>query len=241
MEDPTGESLEDRARRCVEDNPNRKIQAIKQLRSMTPGLGLKEAKDAVDRVTNNSRATGAAATPLPGGGSVSFGYAHYVGGHSRLGRGRQGNFHVTATELGIGMTRPKVAVISLVNVASVEITGGEVAKRKVGATVAFGVLGGLAAKGTKNQTAVVVHTKDGETAYYTIDKQAPINVRAKLTPMLKSAGVPFSDEAKSAPVVAPPAPDLAQQLRDLAALRDDGILTADEFATQKARLLDGAP
>lgn len=37
---------------------------------------------------------------------------------------------------------------------------------------------------------------------------------------------------------APPAPDLGDQLRKLASLRDDGILTEDEFAAQKAKLLD---
>ena len=39
----------------------------------------------------------------------------------------------------------------------------------------------------------------------------------------------------------PPSPpvDVAEQLRKLAALRDEGILTDEEFATQKARLLAG--
>ncbi len=32
-------------------------------------------------------------------------------------------------------------------------------------------------------------------------------------------------------------PDLADQLTKLAALRDSGVLTPEEFATQKARLL----
>ncbi len=35
----------------------------------------------------------------------------------------------------------------------------------------------------------------------------------------------------------PPQPDLADQLRKLAGLRDDGILTDDEFEAQKAKLL----
>lgn len=35
----------------------------------------------------------------------------------------------------------------------------------------------------------------------------------------------------------PPGPSLASQLRELAELRDQGILTSDEFETQKARLL----
>jgi Protein of unknown function (DUF4236)/Short C-terminal domain len=45
--------------------------------------------------------------------------------------------------------------------------------------------------------------------------------------------------AKRAPVTprATAAPDLADQLRKLAGLRDDGILTEAEFAAQKAKLL----
>jgi hypothetical protein len=35
----------------------------------------------------------------------------------------------------------------------------------------------------------------------------------------------------------PPAPDPIEQLTKLAALKDQGILTEAEFATQKARLL----
>jgi len=34
-----------------------------------------------------------------------------------------------------------------------------------------------------------------------------------------------------------PEPDLARQLRDLAKLRDEGILTDEEFSAQKAKLL----
>ena len=35
-----------------------------------------------------------------------------------------------------------------------------------------------------------------------------------------------------------PAPDLVTQLKDLAAMRDEGTITDDEFATLKAKLLD---
>ena len=38
---------------------------------------------------------------------------------------------------------------------------------------------------------------------------------------------------------APPQPDLIQQLKDLAALRDQGVLTDEELAAQKARVLGG--
>jgi hypothetical protein len=43
----------------------------------------------------------------------------------------------------------------------------------------------------------------------------------------------------AAPAPAPPAPDLIQQLKDLADLKTQGILTEQEFAAQKARILGG--
>ena len=45
-----------------------------------------------------------------------------------------------------------------------------------------------------------------------------------------------------APAAAPPAEpqqDMVSQLRELAQLRDDGILTEEEFAAQKAKILGG--
>jgi Short C-terminal domain len=42
----------------------------------------------------------------------------------------------------------------------------------------------------------------------------------------------------AAPPQAAPAPDPIQQLKDLAELRDQGVLTDEEFAAQKARILN---
>ena len=54
----------------------------------------------------------------------------------------------------------------------------------------------------------------------------------------------YDNYASSAPAPPPPPPaapqaDLAAQLRQLAELRDQGILTEEEFAAQKAKLLAG--
>jgi Short C-terminal domain len=48
-------------------------------------------------------------------------------------------------------------------------------------------------------------------------------------------------QAYDAPAPAPAAPavDPIQQLKDLAALKEQGILTDDEFAVQKAKILGG--
>jgi len=50
-----------------------------------------------------------------------------------------------------------------------------------------------------------------------------------------SAPPPPPPPAPAAP--APPAPDPIQRLKELAGLRDQGILTEEEFAAQKAKLL----
>ena len=53
---------------------------------------------------------------------------------------------------------------------------------------------------------------------------------------------PNIDLAQQHPTIAVPHaqnPDLADQIRRMAALRDEGLLTEDEFLTQKAKLLNG--
>ena len=50
-------------------------------------------------------------------------------------------------------------------------------------------------------------------------------------------GEPEPTYAASAPEVAAPVADPIQQLKELGALRDQGILTEEEFAAQKARVL----
>jgi hypothetical protein len=49
----------------------------------------------------------------------------------------------------------------------------------------------------------------------------------------------YEQQPQYAPPPAPaaPAPDLIQQLKELAELKDQGILTDEEFAAQKARIL----
>ena len=48
---------------------------------------------------------------------------------------------------------------------------------------------------------------------------------------------PAYAEPAPAPAAAAPAADPIQQLKDLAALKDQGILTEEEFAAQKAKIL----
>ena len=49
--------------------------------------------------------------------------------------------------------------------------------------------------------------------------------------------VVYADAPAPAPAAGGMSPDAIQQLKDLAALKDQGILTEDEFAAQKAKIL----
>jgi hypothetical protein len=89
---------------------------------------------------------------------------------------------------------------------------------------------------------------DVEGPYAVLDLLAPLisEARTKKTierqsqyvhvnPGMAAYGAP----AAVPPPAAEPQPDLADQLRKLAALRDEGILSEEEFGAQKARLLGG--
>jgi hypothetical protein len=51
------------------------------------------------------------------------------------------------------------------------------------------------------------------------------------------AGGYEQEPAPAAPAAAAPAPDMMDQLKQLGSLRDQGVLTQEEFDAQKARIL----
>src|SRR5262249_3806335 len=76
-------------------------------------------------------------------------------------------------------------------VASVEVSERETAKSKVGATVMCGVVGALGSQSRKVQTIIAVHARAGQTAYFvTGDLMEPLEVRARLSTVMRAAGVP---------------------------------------------------
>lgn len=91
--------------------------------------------------------------------------------------------------------------------------------------IQFGVRGGSESRG-----GVMDAVKDENTVLFTKKAQADFErLRSIVESRMSSAG---------APVAAAPA-SLADELSKLAALRDQGILSDDEFTTMKARLLSG--
>jgi len=126
-------------------------------------------------------------------------------------------------------------------VSGVTIDGGEIAKNKIGAVLAFGVLGGPAAKGTADRAFLSLRRHDGATGYFQFENISPQALRAKVAPVLFQMGIPFLDDplgGGSDKTDQPVSPlSIADELAKLAQLRDAGVLTEEEFAEQKAKLL----
>lgn len=166
-----------------------------------------------------------------------FANAKYLGGTSKFTEGWRGFLFFTIEAIGLGktpFTGPQETVIPRKYIVSVEVTGRQVAKSRVGPVMVFGLLG-LAASGSRERTTIVVRTTTDEAVYYTIDGMSPERVRAEIAPVLKLANIPFHEELPAPPSQAM---DVADQIRKLATLRDEGILTDEEFAAQKGKLLN---
>src|SRR4051794_6609294 len=98
-----------------------------------------------------------------------------------------------------------------------------------------GLLGGIARTAVVAGTATAVSnrvsrrqaTKWAEQGQPVYGRPVPVPAQAVAPPQ----------QAYAPPPPLPPPPDPIQQLKDLAALKDQGILTEDEFAAQKAKVL----
>src|SRR5579862_6823099 len=104
--------------------------------------------------------------------SVTFS-AVYLGGLPRAPQ--RDSYRRTLAFRAAGMSYessyyPSEKVCCWDEVQNIDIEGGEVAKSKVGATLAFGIWGGLAAKGAKDRTYVLLKLKDGSEGIWEIDK-----------------------------------------------------------------------
>jgi hypothetical protein len=170
---------------------------------------------------------------------VSLGTAGYLGGYPAFGAACKGQLAFTPSAVFFaGMT------LDMALVESLELGGGQVAKSRLGAAVLFGVLGALADSDAKDRAEIVVHLKAGDAAFFFLEDMSPFEIRAKLMPLVREAGVPFKDEVDQKPNERDGAtqPDsaggLADELTKLARLQESGFLTAEEVAAAKAKLLD---
>jgi hypothetical protein len=105
-----------------------------------------------------------------------------------------------------------------------------------GALLDYGLIGAFTAAKSGDR-ATLLHTKSGDTVFFTIEGLSEPELLGMISPWLRSAGIPVASRLDSpAPATAPTS--VADELKKLADLRDAGALTDDEFCSAKAKLLD---
>jgi hypothetical protein len=118
-------------------------------------------------------------------------------------------------------------------VTGMEIEGPEQASKRIsGARVAMIGIFALAAKKKVKSAVITVVTKDGDEAVFQTHDWLALDLHAKLTPVLGQL-----HKHQPAEPTAAAAPSDADQIRKLAELRDQGILTEAEFQAKKTELL----
>ena len=167
--------------------------------------------------------------------TVKFSNTQYLGGLPDTKPTFAGSaLFVTDEGIGVGIASPKKGVVQWVEMSGISFDTGSAKKSRAGAALAVGVFA-LAAKSTQDEAHITVTLKDGNAALYrVVGKTAPI-VRGKIQPFLAAHGVPCLDDA--AATVAPSAVSVADEISKLAALRDSGAITDEEFTAYKANLL----
>lgn len=214
------------------------VKAGSYVRYFVPSRGSTVDREAIDRLIERVELISSEA--LWSEQVLRIPNALYLGGLPGDQKPSDARSDLILNSLGI-WAAPVRGICEWRNCIGVTVDGGEVAKRKVGATLAFGALGALAAKGSKERTYVTVKNADGSSAYFEIDKATPTIVRAKIAPLLHRLQIRFLDDLGSTSVAAPsPGPQvgsMARELRELGKLRDEGLLTPEEFDEQKARVL----
>jgi hypothetical protein len=110
-------------------------------------------------------------------------------------------------------------------------------QRSLARTVEFGVLGGVAGKTVKS-AYLTVSTAIGEAIFHTAKMTAP-ELRAKYAAVLPAAEHLIAQQStRPGPTPATPvAASVADELGKLAQLKAAGVLTEEEFAAEKAKLL----
>jgi hypothetical protein len=141
---------------------------------------------------------------------------------------------VVAMNAGLALERPdeRHSFIPWQSVDAVAVEGVDQVRNRpsVGAVVAFGVLG-LAARRKESEAYLVIETADGAWALE-LPNMVPAKVRADLSPVLRSLSTGTGHSALGVDQ-----DDVVETIRRLGGLRDEGLLSEDEFNAKKVDLL----
>jgi hypothetical protein len=181
--------------------------------------------------------------------SCEFDHATFMGGLSQEDRKLTGTLVLDQQGIRVDQTE----ILQWGDCAGLAVESYQVAKRKIAATLVFGVLGGVAAKGSKNQSAMTVRRNDGALAYFVIDNRNSPEVKAKIAPLLRSIGLPLvgdfplestlprssgNDIALESTLPRSSRNDIASQIERLVALKQSGHIDDDEFKLLKGKLFE---
>jgi Short C-terminal domain len=143
---------------------------------------------------------------------------------------------------GIGLRGMKtIFTIPWEQIVDVTVDGPETAATRITATrlLAFGVFA-LAAKKKTKAAIVIVTTANGDQAVFQTEKSMPHEVSPKLIPLAAHVRKAAQQRDPASPTASLPSPPtgVADEIAKLAQLREAGVLTDEEFAAQKAKLLN---
>ena len=129
---------------------------------------------------------------------------------------------------------PKV-IIPWASIETIDIDGESTSRMTLTRVVTVGVFALGAKKKTDTTMVIVTPTKEFS---FEFEKTQPTVVRNKMRPVLSALSAASATAMEAPLAVAPPlAVGVPEQIQQLAALRDQGILTAEEFDAKKAELL----
>jgi hypothetical protein len=131
-------------------------------------------------------------------------------------------------------TRTRSLVIATDEIDEIEVLTEHAARGRAGVGRLFGVLGAATAKGAHDRSTLLLHARPDETACIRVPGWSEHGLLDHVAAWLASTGIairPPTAESQG------PTISVADELRKLADLRDGGLLSDAEFATQRDKLL----
>jgi hypothetical protein len=169
---------------------------------------------------------------------VTVSYTNYLGGHPIHPKKHTGGVLRFEAD-GVHMRAFRdLFVIPWTDVEGLFVEGSEEIQRRVtaGRLLTLGAFAFAAKKKIPNSAYVTVTTKDGD-AIFVCTKTGPHAIKAKLTSAIRWVEEHKPSARPNAEPSLPATASIADELAKFAKLRDDGILSAEEFDAQKAKLL----
>jgi hypothetical protein len=153
----------------------------------------------------------------------------------------EGSLITTAEGLEFSGKKAQRAVIPWSEITDMRVTTSETSRVTMGRVLTIGVFA-LAAKKKEQFTILEIETQFSTFAFMSTQSQASVidlmrPLMAGLRGASHASGPHVALNANPSGTAGPAAQTVAEQIRELGALRDEGLLTDDEFTEKKARLL----